>query len=480
MPSHPRAKTVAAVLCAAALAGCALSPPDPAAAPPLPASWSAPLPHGGEAAQLGQWWSQFDDPDLRDLIDAAQREHGSLAQAAARIAEARANLRSSGGAAWPQLNAAASANRSKSLAVVPASLLSTTTSVGLDARWEIDLFGLTRNQVAAASARADAAVTSWHSARVSLAAEVAATFVGYRACEALVRVYDEDSRSQSRTAELTRLKVGAGFETPANGALATASAADAASRRAAQQAECDVLVKSLVALTAVDEPALRTRLTSRSAQVAQPAAFVVAEVPAQWLAQRPDLAGLEYEVAAASADIGAAQAERYPRLSLSGTIAAATLGFAGASTSGTNWSLGPALSLPLFDGGRRAANVDAARARYEQARAAYTQRVKDAVREVEEALVRLDAAARREGDARRAARGYREFFGAAQARWDIGVGSLLDLEDARRLALAADAGVINLQRERVASWIALYKAVGGGWDARAPHAWQVSGIEARP
>lgn len=478
MPDHAFAKPIAVALLAAALVGCALTPPGPAPAPRLPGSWSAPLPHGGEQTQLEQWWSQFDDPDLSHLIDAAQREHGSLTQAAARIAEARATLRASGGAAWPQIGAAASANRSKSLAAVPATLL-TTTSVGLDALWEIDLFGVTRNQVAAARARADGAVTAWHNARVSLAAEVAATYVSYRACEALVRVYEEDSRSQSRTAGLTRLKVETGFETPANGSLANASAADAASRRAAQQTECEVLIKGLVALTALEEPALRTRLAERSARIAQPVGFVVAELPAQWLAQRPDLAGLEYEVAAAAAEVGAAQAERYPRLSLSGTIAAATLGFAGASISGTTWSIGPALSLPLFDGGRRAANVDASGARYEQARAAYTQRVREAVREVEEALVRLDSATRREADARRAAQGYREFFGAAQARWDIGVGSLLDLEDARRLALAADAGVINLQRERVVAWIALYKAVGGGWDARVPHPWQVSQIEAR-
>lgn len=479
MQSHALAKPCSVTLLAAALAGCALAPSVPVPAPSLPASWSAPLPHGGEQARLEQWWSQFDDPDLGYLIGAAQREHGSLAQAAARIAEARATVRARGGAAWPQIGAAASANRSKSLAAVPAAVL-TTASLGLDASWEIDLFGVTRNQVAAARARADGAVTAWHDARVSLAAEVAATFVNYRACEALVRVYEQDSTSQTRTAELTRLKVETGFEAPANGALANASAADAAIRRAAQQAECEVLVKGLVSLTAVDEPALRARLAARSAQFAQPRGFPVAELPAQWLMQRPDLAGLEREVAAASAEVGAAQADRYPRLSLSGTIAAVTVGFAGATTRGTNWSIGPALSLPLFDGGRRAANVDAASARYEQARAAYTQRVRDAVREVEEALVRLDSAAQREADARRAAQGFREFFSAAQARWDIGVGSLLDLEDARRLALAANAGVINLQRDRVTAWIALYKAVGGGWDARAPQAWQVSGIEARP
>jgi outer membrane protein TolC len=138
--------------------------------------------------------------------------------------------------------------------------------------------------------------------------------------------------------------------------------------------------------------------------------------------------------------------------------------------SGTNWSIGPALSLPLFDAGRRAAQVDVARARYDEAMARYTQRARDAVREVEEALVRLDAATRREADALAAADGFRRYFAAAQARFDVGAESLLDLESARRNALLAAATLVGVQRERVAAWITLYRAVGGGWlpDAAAP------------
>lgn len=456
-----RARLAAACVTAALAAGCTIASPV-AEAPRLPQGWSAPLPHGGELAGLGAWWSQFDDPLLVELVESAQREHGSVATAAARIAETRAALRGAGASNWPQVGANANLRRSEAVAGVPFSKM-TTTSIGLDASWEIDLFGYTRNQVAAAGARADAAVSGWHDARVSLAAEVAANYAGLRSCEGLLQVYEQDSASQARTAELTRLKVEAGFESPANGALADASAADAASRRDAQRAECALVVKALVALTAFDEPALRSRLAANTARLAQPAAFAVAAVPAQWVAQRPDLASLERELAAAAAEVGAARANLYPRLSITGSIAASTIRFAGSTTRGTDWSIAPSLFAPLLDGGRRAAEVDAARARFDAARAEYVQRVRNAVREVEEALVRLDSANRREADAQRAARGYRAHFDAAQSRWDIGVGSLLDLEDARRLALAAEAGVINLRRERVAAWIALYKSLGGGW-----------------
>jgi NodT family efflux transporter outer membrane factor (OMF) lipoprotein len=470
-PSHPRAsRAVSAALAVASvavLAGCALTPPGPAPAPDAPAAWGAPLPgaaHGGSTAALAQWWAQFDDPLLAQLVEAAQRNNGDLAQAGARIDEARANARIAGSAAWPSLDATAAGTRARLEVPGPTSQL-TTTSGGLDMLWEIDVFGVTRNSAAAARARAEAAAADWHDLRVTLAAEVATSYIGYRACEALVDVYTDDTTSQRRTAELTQIKAGAGLDSPANAALARASAADASNRLIGQRADCDVLVKSLVALTALPESELRGRLALRRAQLPQPAQFAVEALPARTLMQRPDLAALERGVLAASGDVGAAQADRYPRISLAGTVSVASARGGGTSVNGTNWSIGPALSLPLFDAGRRAATVDAAQARYAEARARYEQRARDAVREVETALVRLDAANRREADALAAAQGFRSFFEAAQARYDVGAESLLDLESARRNALLAAAALVNVQRERVAAWVTLYRAVGGGWSA---------------
>jgi multidrug efflux system outer membrane protein len=136
----------------------------------------------------------------------------------------------------------------------------------------------------------------------------------------------------------------------------------------------------------------------------------------------------------------------------------------GVNTDAQTWSIGPvAVTLPLFDGGRRAANVDAAKARYDEAVTLYSARVRQAVREVEQALVNLDSARLRMEDANTAADGYRASFVATQARYSSGLGSLVELEDARRTSLAAETALVNLQRERIAAWIALYRAVGGGW-----------------
>jgi len=170
------------------------------------------------------------------------------------------------------------------------------------------------------------------------------------------------------------------------------------------------------------------------------------------------------EVEAASADVGTARAQRLPRLTLAGSIATGRARIAGASTDLQTWSIGPlALSLPIFDGGRRAAEVDAAQARYDEAVVLYAARVRQAVREVEEALVNLESARLRNEDARVAAEGFRTSFIATEARYRSGLASLFELEDARRTALAAETALVGLHRERGAAWIALYRALGGGW-----------------
>ena len=190
-------------------------------------------------------------------------------------------------------------------------------------------------------------------------------------------------------------------------------------------------------------------------------------MPADLLGQRPDLASAERELAAASADIGVTEAARYPRLSLSGSVAPIILAAVGQTIRATTWSIGPALTLPVFDGGRRLANVETAKANYQLAETNYRSKARQAVREVEDALIRLGSANNRRADIDAAAEGYRANLAAAQSRFGAGLGSALELEESRRLALAAEANVIAIQRDRITAWISLYRAMGGGWSA--PH-----------
>ncbi len=217
-------------------------------------------------------------------------------------------------------------------------------------------------------------------------------------------------------------------------------------------------------MTGGDEERLIGVLGKTPAQLPEPAGLNVQQIPADMLRQRPDVASSERELAAANAEIGVAQADRLPSLSLSGTFSVGnTVG-----QHNRSWSLGPVLSVPLFDGGKRRAAVDGAKASYDAALAVYRQTLRTSVMEVEQALVRLDAARRRESDVERSTAGFRESFEAIDRNWQAGSVSLLDRETARRQALTAEIELITLQQDQVRYWIALYKALGGGWQTGQP------------
>jgi outer membrane protein TolC len=277
---------------AASLTGCATSPrPDAAQASlsnPVAAQWHAPLPHGGTLADLSRWWASFDDAPLLHLIQAAQQASDTLARADARIADARAARVESRAALLPALDAGLNANRGAPSLALP---VSTTASLGVQASWEADLFGANRARAEMAQARWRASEGAWHVARVSLAAEVAVAYIGLRACEAQRAQAELDVRSRAETARLTALSAQAGFAAPAAADLARASAANARAALTHQRAQCDLFIKSLVALTAIEEGALRDELAASTGRLPRPERLRVAAVPAEALAQRPDRRG---------------------------------------------------------------------------------------------------------------------------------------------------------------------------------------------
>jgi len=447
------------------LGGCAVGPRYQAPAAATAPAWHAPLPHDGHTQTMTQWWAQFQDPALTRLIGWAEADSPSLTQAWASIDKARATLSSTRAGALPSMTGSASATRSKQQLTTDQVMISTTQTASLDASWEIDLFGKLRRNAEAASARVDARVADWHEARTSLAAEVADTYVQYRACGLLADVYERELKSTTATDTATATMVRAGLSAPADGALARASLASSRSSAVQQRAQCALLLKSLVYLTGHDEPDLLAAMAATGQGIPTPSGLQVDSVPAQVLRQRPDLSALERELAATSAEIGAAQADLYPSLTLSGSIGRSLVDGGGAYST---WSFGPQLSLPIFDAGRRQAAVSSAEASYTSALASYKQGVRSAVKEVEQALVNLDSTVQRADDAHRANEAYRSYFNATEASWRAGSKSLLELEEARRSALSAEIQDITLQQNQVSYWIALYKALGGGWSPGAP------------
>ncbi|CAN5630334.1 efflux transporter outer membrane subunit [soil metagenome] len=476
MPFLTRLTALAA---AVALSACSLTRPPAEVGAPVPAQWNAPLPAGwtkadgatavGTLPALADWWRQLDDPLLVELIGAAQDVSPTLASAAARIAEARATRVAAGSAMLPSLDGSLSGTRSNSGSSVGASgglstVPITTLQANIQSKWEADLFGRLGADRDAAQTRLANADAKWHDARVSVAAETANAYFAERACTQQLAVAESDARSRSETARLTDLSARAGFNAPAEAALARAGAADASAKLTQQRAQCDVQRKALVALTGMDERALVQKLAATPTWRALPAVQAVASVPAALLAQRPDVYANELAVAAASADVGSAEAERYPRLTISGSIGRMQYRTSGFQQTMDSWSVGPlTLTVPLLDGGARAANTDAAKARYAEAVSQYRSSVRQAVSEVEQALVNLQATDARTGDADTAVQNYQLSFDATQARYQSGLASLFELEDARRTLFAAQTSRVALQRERTDAWVSLYRATGGGW-----------------
>lgn len=469
-----RTRLIMVLASAGLLAGCAAVGPDyTAPAPKLASTWQAATPHGGSTTQLLGWWQAFQDPLLDTLLAAAEADNPTLGQATAAIASARASRDQAAAKALPSVNASASATRSGSwrnsagsdsqAALLGQAGSASVRSTGLDASWEIDLFGAVRRSREAADARLQARQADWHEARVSLAAETASEYVSLRGCQLTVASQQSNLDSLRKTAASIRVAVDSGLTAPADAALSTASAASAAATLNAQQAECDVGIKALVALTGLEEPALRQELAASPARIPEPAALDVTVLPVALLSQRPDLVASERSLAAASAEIGVAEANRYPRLSLLGNIAVGRTETAGFGIPTSPWSFGPSLSLPLFDGGALRAQAAGARAAYDAALAGYQASVRAAVKETEQSLVRLDAATRRTDDVAASAENYRRYFNAAQENWRAGGISLLTLEEARRNAIAAEQNLITVRRDRVLYGVALYKALGGGW-----------------
>jgi len=464
-----------------ALGACAARPPVEAPKAAAPAQWGAPLPeeaawpHEGRLSSLVRWWAAFGGPDLAALVHAAQEASPSISSAAARRAQAQAERAAAGSVLVPQADLAVSAQRRSASPPFPAGELA---QGGLQLSWEWDVFGGLRAQRQSAQWRLQSADAAWHDARVSLAADVALQVLSWRHCEATRRLLERDAEAAGRSAQTMRRLADAGLQAPEQAAAAEAGAAQSRNRARVQTQRCDADVKALVQYTAWTEPQVRERLAAMVAVeaagpedgvdlLARPLRHVPA-LPAATLAQRPDVFMAAAAVAAAAADVGTQEAQRFPRVGLTGSIGRLDSQTAAGRVSLDTWSVGPlSISLPVFDAGRRAAQVEAARARYDDAVRQHAAVVRRAVREVEDALLGLDTSARQARDARLALDSARSVLNAVRQRQARGLASTLQADEALRSALSAEAAWLDLQRSRLAAWVSLYRAAGGGWSPDA-------------
>lgn len=465
LPNCDRSTRLSAIATSAVallLTGCTLPRQPSAPVAPVVAQWQAPLPHQGNTRVLQQWWQAQADPSLLRLQEAAQGASPNLSLALSAIAQARASSASARATLLPQVGAGVSLSRGESQ---PDMGVTSTAAASLQASWEIDLVGANQLVKDGALAQLQSSQAQWHDARVALAAEVAHAYYGARACQPLAENARTISQSYDESVRLYGQLLAAGMVPAANLAMARSAAADARSRWLEQSAQCDLGIKALVALSALPEAQVRGLVRAGSAVQDAPA-LALASLPAQTIAQRPDVFAAERDVFKAAALVAGAQAQRWPRLTINGSIGPAQFGIGGVDKNLTTWSLGPvSLQVPVFDAGQRQANIEAAQSNFDSKVAMYQARVRAAVREVEEALVQLQLNADRSEQAQRSHNNAKQVLDAVLARQRQGMATGLEVQDARRGLLAADGQRTGLQWESRRAWVALYRAAGGGWDS---------------
>ena len=451
------------------LGACAVGPeyraPDPAA----PQFYNAPEAQFARTAIEKAWWQEFGDPALDELIARALANDLDLALAAARLRAARAVFDDQALDRFPTVTAAGAYHRQKAqqpgLANQP--IRSETYDAGFDAFWEIDLFGRVRNAVEAARADADATQAELHAVQVSVAAEVARNYLELRGAERRFEVATANRDNQQETLRLTRIRyeLGRGTELDVASAEARLAAIEASLPPliVAQRAARHRLAVLLGQRPGTLELAAGRDSESISESFANP--LPIGE-PESLLRRRPDIRAAERQLAAATARVGVATADLFPRLTVSGFVGFVT-GNAGqlGESAAEAWSVSPVLSWAALDLGSVRARLRASEAQADGALAFYEQTVLHALEETENAFVayaqnqdRLAALLDQAAASRRAAE-------LARIRYREGAIDFLRLLDAERTVLEAEDAVAIAQTELNTAVVAIYKALGGGWQA---------------
>ncbi len=453
------------------LSACAAVGPDyTPVAPAVAAEWGAQQ-QATEiaAAPLERWWTAFEDPLLDSLVERACAANPELELAAARLAEARGALGVAQSARLPQIDLNAAYDRSRrsteNLGGGPffGRRENDLWDAGFDARWELDVFGGLRRGVEAALADAQALEEAQRAALVSVAAEVARNYVELRVLQqrlatALLRIDVQDE-----TAQIVVLRADAGVASDLDATRARALVASARSDQPGLEAQVQARIHRLGVLLGVEPSSLASELNAPAPIPLAKLSLAVAQ-PLEVLARRPDVRQAERACAAASARVGAAVAERYPRISLGAAFGwLANQSEDLLHSSAVAASLRPGVSLPLFDGGLRRAQVDAANAREEQALAAHRASVLGALEEVENALVSLGASSRTRASLREALGEQRQAAQFARELYVGGVTDFLTVLDAERERFALEDRFLVSEGDVALQFVALAKALGGGW-----------------
>ncbi len=462
-----------AMSCLVLVGGCLVGPNYKPPQTPMPAGWVGPTPPPATAEDqnLARWWIVFRDPTLIDLVDRSFRSNLDLQLAESQIRQARAARGVAFAGLGPTVDATGSFRRGQSPGLGGTGPGPTTNlfQAGLDAVWEFDLFGGTRRNIEAAEADWQAAIEARRNTLVTLASEVSLDYIQLRTLQQRIVIAQRNLTVQKHSADLTRQRFEGGFVSGLDVANADAQVATTAAVIPSLEAAARQTIYALSLLTGQEPGALVEELTPASDIPLAPPA-VPATVPSDLLRRRPDIRQSEAQIHAATARIGVATADLFPIVSLS----SATIGFQSSSTGslfqGNNrfWSLGPSASWTIFDTGRILSNIEVEKALQEQSILAYRQTVLNALGEVENALIASAKEQEHRAQLTLAVTANRKAVDLSTTLYTQGQTDFLSVLDAQRSLYLSEDALVQSTGAVSTDLIALYKALGGGWEAEPP------------
>lgn len=470
------------------LAGCAVGPDYEAPKPQLPGGYHLLDAQQASKTEPGavstRWWQTFNDPQLNSLIDRAIEGNLTLQQAVLRIAGARQELAQARGGLFPSLNGSAKVTRQQlglegllkangvtdQLDSDTASQLSsleqpvTLYQGSFDASWELDLWGKVRRQVELADAQTQAAIEQRNDALVSLEAEVARAYLQLRGAQATIATLEQQIAVAQQSWELTQSQQRNGLAPLTDVENARAQLSSLQAQLPQYQSQARQAMNGLAVLLGKTPGALDNELFAPKAMPALPQ-MVPVGIPATLARRRPDIRQAEATLHAQTANIGVSVAQLFPSLSLTGQLGVRNTDVSYLDNWSSHfYSVGPSLSIPIFQGGRLVSSVRLARAQQASAALDYRQTVLTALQDVENALVSYRADQARVTALDETTGSLQRAFDLASDSYRQGISTFIDVLDAQRQLAQAQEQVTQARMQSALDLVALYKALGGGWE----------------
>ncbi|MGD8366532.1 MAG: efflux transporter outer membrane subunit [Desulfobacterales bacterium] len=451
-----------------ALLGCAAVGPDyvrPAVK--VPEKWTGASSSGqtGDAGLLAQWWKTLDDPVLSGLIGMAVDENLDVKEARSRVREARYRRLQSRAPLFPSLDATASARKSASKKQGEPGMASELYTAGFDAGWELDFFGGARRSVEAYQADLEAGIEDLHDVMVTLLSEVAVNYIDLRTYQARLAVARGNVAAQKETWDLLLALSRSGMGDELAVTQARYNLESSRAKIPDLEVGLEAAVNRLAVLTGRPAGSLQSQL-AEVRPIPRASIELAVGVPADVIRQRPDIRRAERELAAQTARIGEAEAERYPKFTLNGSIGLEALSFGDLfSSANRTWSIGPSFSWPVIDGGAVRNNINIQTERRQQALIRYNAAILSALEEVENALVTYAKEQQKLGLLQNAADAARSAAELAGYRYATGMIGFSDVLDAQRSLLSFEDQVAQSRGAVLSDLVRLYKALGGGWQS---------------